>query len=72
MEGIDFGNVPSTLRWQIFPDFPEVDWESASLSEFELAANLKVCIPSPPINCAVEVAKSSELESEKRLLTVAC
>lgn len=41
MEGIDFGNVPSELRWATFPEFPEVDWESAPASEFDLAASLK-------------------------------
>lgn len=41
MEGIDFGNVPSTLRWARFPEFPQVDWEAGGASEFELAANLK-------------------------------
>merc|ERR1739848_826892 len=65
MEGIDFGNVPSTLRWAVFPEFPEVDWQNSEYSEFDLAASLasRFSLPQPsrdPCNTRKACATKAE------------
>jgi len=64
MEGIDFGNVASTLRWAKFPEFPQVDWETNAASEFELAASLNELFSEPPFGfpCSAEAVNDGSGE----------
>eukprot|EP00747_Dinoflagellata_sp_TGD_P004226 gnl/TRDRNA2_/TRDRNA2_110909_c0_seq1.p1 gnl/TRDRNA2_/TRDRNA2_110909_c0~~gnl/TRDRNA2_/TRDRNA2_110909_c0_seq1.p1 ORF type:complete len:336 (-),score=26.55 gnl/TRDRNA2_/TRDRNA2_110909_c0_seq1:175-1149(-) len=52
MEGLDFGRIPSNLRWAKFPAFPQVDWDCATESEFDLADAHKMQFVPPKQVCA--------------------
>lgn len=41
VEGLDFGRIPSSLRWKTFPLFPQVEWDASLQTDVELAEHLK-------------------------------
>lgn len=47
VEGLDFGRIPSAMRWTKFPAFPQVEWDGAVESEFDLAVARKAQFAPP-------------------------
>eukprot|EP00746_Dinoflagellata_sp_MGD_P008168 gnl/MRDRNA2_/MRDRNA2_116315_c0_seq1.p1 gnl/MRDRNA2_/MRDRNA2_116315_c0~~gnl/MRDRNA2_/MRDRNA2_116315_c0_seq1.p1 ORF type:complete len:316 (+),score=59.83 gnl/MRDRNA2_/MRDRNA2_116315_c0_seq1:126-1073(+) len=41
VEGIDFGRIPSSLRWKRFPLFPQVEWDASLQTDVEVAEHVK-------------------------------
>merc|ERR1712187_192320 len=44
---LDFGKITAGQRWATYPPFPQVEWDDAEESEFEIARRLKAAFVPP-------------------------